>query len=161
MFDSLVKELDTLDAKEQKSACLQALEVCALHIEKLSYLLEQERGQFIKRLFDNRKILDDMLLKNTSNDRSLRRCLEQFEKSENVDMLVQCLCGHPGKRGIHTNLDARHIKELCEAYKDTVIPILRKQQALVELVNRLVFRLYGINPIEAEQIQAELRDWHT
>jgi len=150
MFDSLVKELDTLDAKEQKSACLEALEVCALHVEKLSYLLGQGRGQFIKRL------------KNTSNDRSLRRCLEQFEKSENVDMLVQCLCGHlfPGKRGINTNLDARHIKELCEAYKDMVIPILRKQQALVELVNRLVFRLYGINPIEAEQIQAEFRDWH-
>ncbi len=82
MFDSLLKELDTLGVEEQKSACIWALELCALELEELS----------------------------------------------------------------------------CH---DMTMPISPKQEALMQLVNQLVFRLYGINPTEATQMQAELRNWHT
>ena len=82
MFDSILEELDTLGAEEQKSACIWALELCAMKLEELSY-------------------------------------------------------------------------------HDTTTPISPKQEALMQLVNQLVFRLYGISATEATQMQAELRSWYT
>jgi len=163
MFDGLVEELDSLDINEQKSACIWALELCALKLEELSYLIDHERDEFIKRLSNGTAILGDRLLVNTSQDRVVKRYLEQFEESQDTDMLVQHLRGYlfPNMRETHADLNARNVRELCAAYKDAVIPTLRKQKAIAELVNRLVFRLYGINPVEAEHMQTELREWYS